>query len=292
MYLNVETETMPTAHITVNKGRRKIKQDKYVYLNNGQEFEIELFNPTSDDILAKIWINNKKISNSGIVLKPGQRVFLERYIDVPNKFLFETYEVNGDSKAVQKAIEKNGLIKVQFFKEDTELPFNQNGGSGITWTNPIWRLDRWSNVNGDTYTFNSTVDGNLDIQGTLSTTDDSLSFTSVSNVMGQELKTSFDTPNPFDKAARSLKKKISKTKYTKKTVETGRVEKGSKSDQTFEVIDKKFRSIAFRTIQYQIKPASQQVIDAVTAVTTKYCTGCGKKGKPSHKFCSNCGTKL
>ena len=278
----LQVETMPTAHITVNKGRRKIKQDKYVYLNKGQEFEIELFNPTSDNLLAKIWINNNAISSSGIVLRPGERVFLERYIDVPKKFLFDTYEVNGDSEAVKKAIEKNGLVKVQFFKEDVEVPNITLGGSGITWTNPGWRFDTYTTPIGhNTYTFNTTGMNNVDVNGTLTTSsnymNDTLSFTG--DILGSEVKASFST-----NSIKSLKRS--------KKVETGRVEQGSNSNQTFEYTNKKFKSYAFRTVELQIKPTSTQILDAVNVITGKYCTGCGKKAKPSHKFCSSCGTKL
>lgn len=275
----LQVETMPSAYITVNKGRKKIKGDKYVYLNNGQEFEIELFNPTTDNLLTRIWINNKLMSSSGIVLRPGERVFLERYIDVPKKFLFDTYEVNGDSSAVQKAIEKNGLIKVQFFREDTDIHYTPTVTLGNnTWSGNNFRFDTTNINDTNTYTFSTTGLSDMSVNGTL-TTSDSLSFTSTANIGGQEMKASFSTPNPMKKLKRSKK------------TETGRVEQGSHSEQTFEYTNKKFHSYAFRTVEYQIKPTSTMVQDVRTLVS-KYCTGCGKKAKPAHKFCSSCGTKL
>jgi len=54
-------------------------------LNDGDEFEIELFNPKTNPVLAKISINGKRISERGIILNPGQRVFLERFLDSPEK---------------------------------------------------------------------------------------------------------------------------------------------------------------------------------------------------------------
>ena len=77
----------PTSHITVKKQRLK-QFSNSVYLKDGDEFEIELFNPTRKTILSKISINGNYISNAGIIIKPGQRVFLERYIDVDKKFVF------------------------------------------------------------------------------------------------------------------------------------------------------------------------------------------------------------
>ena len=268
-------ETMPSAYITVSKGRRKIKQDKYVYLNNGQEFEIELFNPTSDNLLVKIWINNKQMSSTGVVLRPGDRVFLERYIDIPKKFLFDTYEVNGGNASVQKAIEKNGLVKVQFFREDT-TPVNDYSilvggtGSDVTWTNPTFRTYT-SQINDTTFDHNTS--------GTLSFSDNSatLGLTSVntSSIGGQSVRSAGPT------------KSIKRSKKT----ETGRVEQGSHSSQTFTTVNKKFLSWPMRTVEYHIKPTSTQPQN-IRQVLTKYCTGCGKKAKPANKFCSNCGTKL
>ena len=95
----------PTAHIAVNRNRLKQYGDK-IYLKDKTHFEIELFNPKSIKILAKIYLNGVSISTSGIVIRPGQRVFLERWLDETKKFLFETYEVE-DSKEEQEAIANN-----------------------------------------------------------------------------------------------------------------------------------------------------------------------------------------
>lgn len=264
-------ETMPSAYITVSKGRKKIK-DNTVYLNNGQEFEIELFNPTTDNLLVKIWINNKQMSSTGVVLRPGDRVFLERYIDIPKKFLFDTYEVNGGNASVQRAIEKNGLVKVQFFKEDTTTNdyILVGGGTDLTWTAPTFHTYT-SQINDTTFSHNTS--------GTLSFTGDeaTLGLTSVSssNIGGQSVRSAGPT--------KSIKRK--------KSLETGRVEQGSHSNQTFTTVNKKFLSWPMRTVEYQIKPTSTQP-KSIKQVLTKYCTNCGKKAKPANNFCSNCGTKL
>ena len=116
----------PTAFITVRKQRQK-QNGKNVYLHDRTEFEIELHNPTNDSILAKISLNGNRISNSGVVLKPGQRIFLERYLDEDRKFLFETYEVS-DSKTNQRAIENNGLVIVEFFNKMLFTNYGHLGG--------------------------------------------------------------------------------------------------------------------------------------------------------------------
>ena len=74
----------PEAFIT--KAKKRIKQfSGQVYLNDGDEYEIELFNPTQEVVLAKIKLDGNYISGGGIVLRRGERVFLERFLDSPNK---------------------------------------------------------------------------------------------------------------------------------------------------------------------------------------------------------------
>jgi hypothetical protein len=105
----------PTANVAVNRNRLK-QYGNSVYLKNDTQFEIELFNPKQTKVLAKIYLNGVSISNSGIVLRPGQRVFLERWIDEAKKFLFETYKVE-NSKETANAIANNGKVYVEFYDE-------------------------------------------------------------------------------------------------------------------------------------------------------------------------------
>ena len=126
----------PTAHIAVNRNRLKHYGEK-VYLRDKTHFEIELFNPTSIKVLAKIYLNGVSISTSGIVLKPGQRVFLERWLDVSKKFLFETYEVE-DSAESKEAISKNGKVRVEFYDESQTSVWISN------YTPSSYTIDPWT----------------------------------------------------------------------------------------------------------------------------------------------------
>jgi hypothetical protein len=85
------------------------------------EFEIELYNPTKEKIMAMIEMNGSPISDSGIILKPGQRVFLERFLDHEKKFLYETYVVNNNNQT-KEAIQNNGKVTVKFHKESKARP--------------------------------------------------------------------------------------------------------------------------------------------------------------------------
>ena len=106
------------AHISRNKNRLK-SYGKVVYLNNNDNFEIELFNGHTKKVMAQIWINDELISNSGLVLQPGQRYFLERFIDTNKKLQFNTYEVETSNKSLN-AIVDNGNVKIKFY-EDAEF---------------------------------------------------------------------------------------------------------------------------------------------------------------------------
>jgi len=233
----------PSAFITVRKQRQK-QNGKNVYLHDRTEFEIELHNPTNDSILAKISLNGNRISNSGVVLKPGQRVFLERYLDEDRKFLFETYEVS-DNKTNQRAIENNGLVIVEFFNKMLFTNYGHLGG--YTYLNNQLLYGSGSGiVNGNPTIFNTTGLGNSNIIGNTSTS------------------------------------------YAK--IETGRVEKGDKSDQEFGTSYEMFNTNVSWVKEWKILPFSTK--DITTKDLIKKCGGCGTKVKDNYKFCPQCGNQV
>jgi hypothetical protein len=249
----------------VTKGKQRLKQHiDAVYLNNGDEFEIELFNPTHNKVLAKIEMNGNSIG-TGIILRPGERVFLERYLDEAKKFLFETYTVNGNNEEVQQAIANNGDVTVKFYDEvilPTRTIYNGNNTT-LTVNNPF----TYTTHNTGTY-----VPTSFTTTGTNATYFSNSSLTSgtfsTSNTI---LKTSSTSP--------------------KRQVETGRVERGSNSDQSFTYDNSSFRSYPSVTNWWKIKPQSTKPLVREDLVT--YCTECGsKKKKDTHKFCPHCGTKF
>jgi hypothetical protein len=107
----------PQAFITFKKSRKKIYDNKNVYLNDNDEFEIELYNPSTNKVLAKIKINGTYISSCGLVLKPGERIFLDRFLDVNKKFKFSTYNVEKINENLN-AIQYNGNIEIEFYNEN------------------------------------------------------------------------------------------------------------------------------------------------------------------------------
>jgi hypothetical protein len=143
----------------ITKGKQRLKQYlDTVYLNNGDEFEIELYNPTTNKFLAKIELNGVSIG-SGIIIRPGERIFLERYIDEAKKFLFETYEVENNPEN-KSAIKFNGDVVVKFFKEKiinhtTLIPSNWTiTSTGASNTAPTLIPSNWTITGASTTTSN------------------------------------------------------------------------------------------------------------------------------------------
>lgn len=302
-------QPVPTANIAVSKSRVKLYTNKgelpTYYLQKGQEFQIELFNPTTDDILAKIYLNNKIISQGGLVLRPGQRVFLERFLDTNAKFLFDTYEVSG-SDEVKAAIRENGDFRVEFFKARQSVPlpsYYTQDYYGGSFGGPI-------HINGG-FGYGTTTLGNT---GTANLSNGNITLTSsVSNVPiastnafysssvtldGMSDTLSFNSSNDVQnlKSAPLAKRGILRSsspapKKTKLLVETGRVEQGSKSDQQLTTVNKQFEFTAFHKIAYKLLPISQKINTVEDLNVKKYCTNCGAKLTKGDKFCSNCGTK-
>jgi hypothetical protein len=269
MKISVNTEVAtPQAHVAINKSRLKIynknSDTPTYYLQKGQEFQLELFNPTSGTILAKIFLNGNAISQGGLVLRPGERVFLDRYIDVAKKFLFDTYEVSNTSE-VKKAIEDNGDFKVEFYKEYTPNYFGTTLGSYYK-----------DNIIG-TYSTNSVTDINSYFGDTLSltSTNNDVNLTFTNNI---NYKSTPNGPN-----IRQVK--------LKKSIETGRVEQGSSSSQKLKTVNKSWEYFPFYTVEYKMLPLSQKINTSDDINIKRYCTNCGSKLGKGHKFCANCGTK-
>jgi hypothetical protein len=284
MYYQTKTGT-PCAYIS--KDRKRLKQfGQTVYLNNGEEFELELFNPSSTTVLAKIKLDGSYISGGGIVLKPGQRVFLERYLDDARKFKFETYEVDGTSNEVLDAISGNGDVVIDFFDEYKQPLWTNNVTYGGSFGGPIHTYNSNPlNINAGYVNGQTTTNINYS-----STNTAGVSFTTTS------MSNTFEGPNKRG-VLRSLKSKpnsrseVTMDMLSTDSIETGRVEKGGSSDQSFKTVDKTFNHYTCATSIWKILPVSQKVYEKQDLKV--YCTNCGKKRKKdSDKFCSSCGNKF
>ena len=234
------------------------QNDRIVYLNDGDEFQIQFFNPFSYTIAAEIYLNDQCLSNK-LVIRPGEYIWLERYLDSPRKFKFYVYEVN-NSEPVKEAIANNGDIKIKFYKERS----HSSWASSITVSNFGDASNNWDYDANKTNFYDHIP---------------SYSTCSISNVY-----TSLAAEAPIEYSAASYTAKAS-------TIETGRIEKGNHSNQNFDYVDIDFDYYPFKTENIKLLPVSQKPIRK-NDLQKLYCTECGRKIKNKYKFCPYCGAKL
>lgn len=290
------------AKIAVNKSLLKefhnSSDERIVYLDNGQEFQIQIFNPYQYIIGVCFSFNSDNINNSNLlVLKPGERVWLERYLDSSNKFIFSTYEV-GTSEEVKKAIEKNGILNIYFYREKE----NRNN---------IW-ISATSITNDDLkpYTSYPTIGDNITYFGNSITTLDA-NYESTNNLIDNisSVYTACSTPaaNYAHSSTYTLPLNTGLTTsalstssadikigtnscVNKKSMETGRINKGSYSSQNFNNYYGDFESWYFKKETIHILPTSQKQVSS-NDLKKQYCHNCGRKLNQKFKFCPYCGAK-
>ena len=279
MYYQTKTGT-PCAYIT--KDKKRLKQvGQNVYLKNGDEFQLELFNPSTNTVLSKIKLDGNYISGGGIVLKPGQRIFLERYLDDARKFKFETYEVDGTSNEVLDAISGNGDVVIDFFDEYKQPVWTNNISYGGSFGGPTYSTNTGGSFQPPTTHTTNTGGITFTTNGFAGSTTGTASYSTLTAGISSAM---------FNTSSGNLN--ISgKKEVTMDSLETGRVEKGGKSDQSFQTVNKSFNHYACSTSIWKILPESQKQYDNKDLKV--YCGNCGKKRKKdSDKFCSSCGTKF
>lgn len=268
-----QTKTKPSAWIVTpnDKGRKSIKSGK-VFLKDKEEFEIELFNPLTVSVLADIKLNGQSISKTGLVVKPGQRVYLDCFIDDKKKFKFSTYEIDGGLESLD-ATQNNGLLEVFFYKEDVITldnwqrrfdrvivekwyPYNP-----YPWYNPytVWYRNS-PTVGGSCVTTNLT-------NGIIGTTTTSNAYYSSNNVSNTSNSINLSNLNIAGSNMNSLN-----------SIETGRVEKGEKSKQKFTEVDMDFEKHYIASTIIQILPESRKPLSA-SEVASKLKNDTTKKKK-------------
>ena len=73
------------------------------------------------------------------------------------------------------------------------------------------------------------------------------------------------------------------------TIETGRINEGENSNQTFTYSSNSFKDKSVYSLDYQILPISLKPYEGIKT----YCSECGTKIRHKNwKYCINCGTKL
>jgi hypothetical protein len=238
-----------------DKGRKSIKNSEghrsestcgKVYLQNDEEFEIELFNPLKVSVLADIKLNGQSISKTGLVVKPGQRIYLDCFIDDKKKFIFKTYEIENTEVSLE-ATSDNGLLEVFFYKEDVV--------SIKDWKRRFDRVivEKWYPVYYPTYpTYqpftvwcSNPSSYNLTNTGGIGTT---------TNVNYSDLKGSIGT---YTTTNGDIFNNTTGTITTNSaSIETGRIEKGGVSSQKFTEVDMDFETNYIASTIIQLLPES------------------------------------
>lgn len=265
---------------STDKGRKSIKNGK-VYLKDSEEFQIELFNPLSECVLADIKLNGQPISKTGLVLKPGQRFYLDCFIDDNKKFIFSTYEVEQTLESLN-AINNNGKLEVFFYKESVVSVRNWRDRFNTViieryypsyptypyWTTtPYYGSGTTTNIVGATLNTNST--------GSYATTLNSTTSTGT-YTLGSNTTTQLNsTPSYATSITGSL--------------ETGRVERGETSKQKFKEIDMEFDNYHISSVVLEMLPESRKPESASELVkrlkndSTKKKKS-GSSGKWTHQY--------
>lgn len=287
--------------IAVNKSLLKEYQTTHgrtVYLDKDSEFQIKLFNPTTDTIAAEVYVNDKVIGVP-IIIRPGQLIWLERYLDEARKFKFDTYEVEMGSAEVRAAIANNGDIRIKFYKERPRVTRGFTDWTPISLQNHTFGGSHWngelrcstSDLVNTSYSCEKGIAQPISQKLSYSA-DLNCDTTGVNNTFS--LTTSNCNLNVSDTYEKSYEPTLNSKKLFKsapQTQETGRIEKGGYSSQRFTTVDIELESFPFATESIKLLPKSQKPVFKED-LEKLYCTNCGRKVKPKFKYCPFCGGKL
>ena len=254
---------LPSAWIVnpKDKGRKSIKGDK-IYLDDNQEFEIEIHNPLKESVLADIRLNGSSIAKTGLVVKPGQRVYLDCFVDDRKKFIFQTYTVDGTQESLD-AIVDNGLLEVFFYKEQAVTLQNWNDRFHkviIHEYHPVYYpvYPRWypTYYTPTYYTLGTGTITTCNSVNTLTTTRAYNTSSSYGGVLNNGSYGSSFTNCSLTSGSNYYNSPVGGS------LETGRVEKGEKSNQQFVDVDMEFEKNYIHHLVYQLLPESIKPISA------------------------------
>lgn len=268
------------AKIAVNKSLLKeyvsSEYPRVVYLNNGDEFQIQLFNPEKFIIAAKIFIDGEEL-NDMLVLRPGERVWLERYLDKARKFKFSTYEIE-DSAEAKEAASNNGDVTINFYRVKTKksnpIVFVNNVKDYIYPDRSISSISTVNDYVSD-LAASSSVNSYYCNGLTGDCGDSGITYTSTATM--DSLNMELSCASTIEPCSCSI--------------ETGRVEEGGYSNQKFSYVNYDFEDYPWKIETIKILPLSRKPYTQED-LQKRYCSNCGRKLSPKHKFCPYCGTKV
>lgn len=263
---------MKNVGIAINKSLLKVYDDENVYLKDGQEFQLMIFNPHQFKVGVRISLNGELIPNA-LILRPGERVWVDRYLHCDKKFKFTTYNVDNNDTS-KTAIAKNGKVQFDFYRT------NQSQGNYII--NDSWN---WFNDCSGGKTRGIDIQPNITWQ---SSTSQNCAFNTSEQVFSS-ISASSARCNSITTA--DYNSKVTSNEVKKDTIETGLIEKGSTSSQKLQYVDDCLDLKPFDTYVMYIKPYSTKPIYK-NDIQKRYCYNCGKRLNQKYKYCPQCGTKI
>ena len=287
----------PSAIVTVNGSEKKIYDNNQIFLNPNDNFEFRFFNPLQEKLGIEIIFNGQKKDKSLLILKPGEDVSIDRFMNDKKKMKYSTYFIDGNNEQAVKATEKNGLVEFNFYKEKLWNNYNYDWSSynstftsGSTYNSTF--TSGSSTSTGLPHYGNTTTLRNVNGMGNVSVGD--ISPTNTLGVYGSIGDSGTFTTNfsdTFNGAFTTTNISNSNSRGYTKSLETGRVEKGETSNQDFKEIDLDFETTPFHSINYELKPQSTYISDI--AETRNYCGQCSYRIRKKHwRYCPKCGDKL
>lgn len=304
-------DRLPSVSVTSNRNELKVYEGNIVYLNNGDNFELRFFNPTQEKLGVEIMFNGTKKGDSYLVLNPGQDIILDRFLDEQRKMLFETYSINGNNQDAVEAIQQNGIITFNFYKEffnsyshqipDVNVNINYNFppkpikykkslSRGVVGTSGHSGTKGMSGTSGGAY-YSSTIGVNSTFTSSVSQNINSTTLGSGTGYMSFQKDYFFPTSSTATATIDTLGTLGMFTDLEETELETGRVEKGEISSQTLKTVNAQFATTAFHSVSYQILPHS--AMNRTVNDVREYCGECGYRlRKQTWKFCPKCGEKI
>ena len=298
-------ERVPSVAITSNRNELKVYEGNIVYLNNGDNFELRFFNPTQEKLGVEIMFNGTKKGDSYLVLNPGQDIILDRFLDEQRKMLFETYSINGNNQDAVEAIQQNGIITFNFYKEffnsySTQIPnvnINYNfPPKPIKYKKSKGMTRGVTGSSGPTGPMGGTLNGayyssTIGVNSTFtSSVSQNINSTTLGSGMGN-MSFQKDYFFPTSSTANMTLDSLNMFDLEETELETGRVEKGEVSSQTLKTVNAQFAATSFHSVSYQILPHS--AMNRTVNEVREYCTSCGYRlRKQTWKYCPKCGEKI
>jgi len=307
---------VPSVEITHDRNELKLYNGNIVYLNNGDNFELRFFNPLKEKIGVEIVFNGIKKGDGLLVLNPGQDLTLDRFLDEQRKMLFETYKVDGNNQKALEAIQENGSISFNFYRE--AFRSNKKYGVDVNYDFPPKRKKpyyekkkykkqlkkqlkkNWS-TSGISGSGISDVRGPQGVSGCSGTVGTVGSYNTLGNINGMgstttssvyHMNSNISYTSSFSPPGISTwENDMSEVTLDSLEVETGRVEKGDISDQRLKTINAEFHNVPFHNVSYKILPYSE--MNKTSNEIRQYCGFCSYRLRNSKwKYCPKCGSSI